>query len=177
MKRKVNYTEYAQLIAEALPRGILLCTNGEKFNAMTIAWGALGTCWAAPIFTVYVRHSRYTKAQLDATGEFAISVPLNGLDPKINRVCGSMSGRDVDKVKEAGLTLVEPELIGVPGIKECPLTLECKVLYSQPQELDRIPKEIVDRFYPQDVPGTFPMANRDAHVAYMGEIVNAYIIN
>ena len=176
MKKKINLTDYAQQITEALPRGILLCTNGDKYNAMVIGWGALGTCWSVPTYTVYVRESRYTKAQLDKTGEFVISVPLGAPDAKIGKICGSMSGRDIDKAAEAGLTLDEPNLIGTPGIREYPLTLECRVLYSQPQELDRIPKEILDRFYPQDVPGTFPMANRDAHTMYIGQIIDAYII-
>jgi hypothetical protein len=30
--------------------------------------------------------------------------------------------------------------------------------------------------YPQDVDGSYPMANRDFHTMYVGEIVDAYII-
>jgi hypothetical protein len=53
--------------------------------------------------------------------------------------------------------------------------LECKVIYRQPQELELLPKEICDRMYPQNVPSSNPMANRDPHVTYYGEIVAAYI--
>ena len=74
------------------------------------------------------------------------------------------------------MTLEEPEQINTPGIKEYPLTLECKVLYSQEQDLARIPEDIREKMYPQDVDGTYPMANRDAHTAYIGQIVAAYII-
>ena len=176
MKEKINVAEYAQAIAEGLGRGALLCTNGDKFNAMVIGWGALGVCWSRPTYTVYVRESRYTKAQLDKTGEFTVCFPLEKADPVISRVCGSLSGRNVDKAAEAGLILEEPEVIGTPGVKQYALTLECKVLYSQPQELSRLPKDILERNYPQDVDGSFPMANRDAHTAYIGQIVSAYII-
>ena len=86
------------------------------------------------------------------------------------------SGRDIDKETEAHLTLEDAEKISVPGIKEYPLTLECRVLYSQRQELERIPDDIREKMYPQDVDMTYPMANRDAHTAYIGEIVAAYII-
>ncbi|MCM1220228.1 MAG: flavin reductase [Lachnospiraceae bacterium] len=127
-------------------------------------------------FTVYVREHRYTKAQLDSSGEFTISVPLDKPLPLIAKVCGTQSGRDVDKEAEARLTLANPEIISVPGIKEYPLTLECKVLYSQKQELEKIPTDIREKMYPQDVDGTYCMANRDAHTAYIGEIVAAYII-
>ena len=64
----------------------------------------------------------------------------------------------------------------MPGVRQYPLTLECKVLYSQKQDLTRIPEAIRARMYPQDVDSTNPMSNRDAHVAYIGEIVSAYII-
>jgi len=176
MKEKIELTGWAQKITEALPQGILLNTMGDKFNAMVIAWGGMGTCWGLPVFTVYVREHRYTKAQLDKTGEFTISVPLDGADPKITKICGLRSGREIDKLTEAGLTLEEPDVTKTPGIREYPLTLECKVLYSQQQELDRLPKEIREKMYPQDVDWTNPMANKDAHTMYIGEIVSSYII-
>ena len=65
MKEKINVTEYAGLITDALSKGILLNTNGDKFNSMVIGWGALGRVWNIPAYTVYVRENRYTKAQLD----------------------------------------------------------------------------------------------------------------
>lgn len=176
MKETVKVTEYAQMITEALPRGILLNSKDTKFNSMVIGWGGIGTVWGKTAFTVYVREHRYTKAQIDATGEFTVSVPLGKSVPSIAKICGTQSGRDVDKVKEAHLTLEEPEIISVPGIREYPLTLECRVLYSQKQELEKLPDDIREKMYPQDVDGTYYLANRDAHTAYIGEIVAAYII-
>ncbi len=89
---------------------------------------------------------------------------------------GHRMGRFVNGLGQAHLTLEDPEVINVPGIREYPLTLECRVLYSQEQELGKIPRDIRDKMYPQDVDGSFCMANRDAHTAYIGEIVAAYII-
>ena len=143
---------------------------------MVIGWGALGTCLGVPTFTVYVREHRYTKAQLDNKKEFTISIPLDKSIPEIAKVCGSMSGNNIDKVKEAGLTLEDAEINTTPGVKEYPITLECKVLYSQKQDLSAIPESIRNQMYPQEVDGSNPMANRDAHTAYIGQIVDAYII-
>ena len=176
MKEKINITDYANLITKALPKGILLNTNGDKFNAMVIGWGHLGTLWSRPTFHVYVRQSRYTKAQLDKTGEFTISVPLDHPDADINRICGWQSGRDTDKAAAAGLKLESAEVIHTPGIRQYPLTIECRILYAQDQELPKIPEDIRNRMYPQDVDGAYPMANRDCHTMYVGEIVDAYII-
>ena len=164
MKENIKITDYANRITEALPKGILLNSKHTKFNSMVIGWGGLGTVWGRPTFTVYVREHRYTKAQLDETGEFTISVPMDKPIPLIAKVCGTQSGRDVDKETEANLTL------------EAPLTLECKILYSQRQELEKIPAEIRAQMYPQDVDGTYFMANQDPHTAYIGEIVAAYMI-
>ncbi|WP_085829653.1 flavin reductase family protein [Collinsella vaginalis] len=176
MKETVDVTEYAGLIAKALPKGILLNTKNEKFNSMVIGWGGLGTTWSRPTFTVLVRENRYTKAPLDATGEFTISVPLEKPIPLITKVCGVQSGHDVDKVEAAHLTLVEPEVVSVPAIKEYPLTLECKVLYAQPLDLSKLPDDIREKMYPQDVDGSYHGANRDAHTVYVGEIVASYLI-
>ena len=176
MKEKIRLEDYAQKITEALPRGILLNTRGDKFNSMVIGWGALGTVWSVPAFTVYVRENRYTKPQLDKTGEFTISIPLDGPIPEIAKICGSRSGRDIDKAEAARLILEEAEIIRTPGIRQYPLTLECKVLYAQRQDLSLLPEGIRKAMYPQDVDGGNPMANRDPHTAYSGQIVAAYII-
>lgn len=176
MKEKIDINEYASHIAKMLPQGILLNTNGDKFNSMVIAWGHIGTLWRRPTFLVYVRQGRYTKPQLDKTGEFTISVPLEKIDAQINKVCGSESGFNIDKVEKAGLTLVDADTINTPGIAEYPITLECKILYAQDQELSKIPEDIREAMYPQDVPGTYFMANKDFHTMYVGEIVDAYII-
>ena len=176
MKEQIHVFDYSEKIMKALRRGILLNTNGDKFNSMVISWGHFGIIWGEPTFVVYVREHRYTKPQLDKTMEFTLSIPLDKPDPLISKVCGSLSGHHIDKVKEANLTLVDAETNNTPGIAEYPLTLECKVLYTQKQELSLIPEDIRNSNYPQDVDGTNPLANRDPHTAYIGRIVNAYII-
>lgn len=163
--------EIAALATAALPSGILLNTFNEKFNSMVIGWGHAGVIWGLPTFVVYVRQSRYTKPQLDASGMFTISAPLEGckLPAEIMRTCGSQSGRDIDK--SALFTLAPGRKIGVPAVREAPVTLECKVLYRQDQALERIPPEIVGRFYGhgKDV--------GDFHTAYIGRILDAYVLD
>lgn len=176
-KREMDKLELATQIAGKVPRGVLLNTqDGGKFNSMVIGWGMAGVEWARPIFIVYVREGRFTREQLDATGTFTVSAPVDRLPKEVFKVCGSLSGRDVDKVAEAGLTLEEPVANGVPGIAEAPLTLECRVLYRRLQDRELIPADIREEMYPPDKPSTEPMANKDYHVAYYGEIVSAYIL-
>lgn len=176
MKEKIKLAEYAGKINEELRRGILLNTNGDKFNSMSIGWGALGILWNTPVFTVYVRESRYTKSQLDKTGEFTLSIPLGERDPVIDRVCGSLSGRDIDKTAEAKLALEPPNANSVPGIAQYPLTVECRVIYREQQKLGLIPPAMRARFYPEGTPGC-SAEQADPHTMYIGEVLDAYVIH
>lgn len=172
MKKMIEAFDYAGNICKAMPRGILLTTKADgKVNTMTIGWGKIGIEWGKPVFIAYVRESRHTKQMLENNGEFTINVPMGPIDGKILGYCGSKSGRDTNKIADMGLTLEEPEVISVPGIKELPLTLECKVIYKQKQDLSAIPEDILARYYPADETGY-----QDYHYAYYGEIVSAYII-
>ena len=172
MKREVDIWDYAGQITKAIDKGILLTTKeGDNVNTMVIGWGHLGTIWFKPVFVAYVRESRYTKALLDKTGQFTVNIPLGQADKNIIAVCGSKSGRDMNKTKELGLTLEEGDTVDAPGIKELPLTLECKVIYKQDQDPGAIDKDCFDRFY---TPGS--RNEGDYHTAYYGEITKAYII-
>jgi flavin reductase (DIM6/NTAB) family NADH-FMN oxidoreductase RutF len=171
MREAIRAFDYAERILKALPEGILLNTMDEKFNSMVIGWGQMGILWGQPTFTVYVRQSRYTKPALDRTREFTVSVPLEGeLSREVFRICGRQSGRETDKAKAAGLTLAGAEKINTPGIKEAPLTLECRVLYQQDQVLEYLPEELRERMYGREGNAG------DFHTTYVGQIVSAYII-
>lgn len=172
MKKQVNVFDYANEICKALPKGILITTkNGNFVNSMTIGWGHLGIDWSKPIFVAYIRESRHTKTMLENHGEFTINVPMGEVDKNILGFCGTKSGRNLDKIQELGLHLVDSDVVSVPGIAELPLTLECKVIYKQKQDLSAIPEDIIKRYYPADDTGF-----QDYHYAYYGEIVNAYLI-
>ena len=120
MKEQINVFDYSEQIMKALRRGILLNTNGDKFNSMVISWGHFGIIWGEPTFVVYVREHRYTKSQLDKTMEFTLSIPLDKPDPLISKVCGSLSGHHIDKVREAKLTLVDAETNSTPAMAARP---------------------------------------------------------
>ena len=177
MKTQINPFDYAGDICKALLKGVLLTTKqGDEVNTMTIGWGHIGIEWNTPIFVAYVRESRYTKQLLEKNGEFTINVPMGEMDRSILSICGTKSGRHMNKINELDLHLEEPLTISVPGIKELPLTLECKVIYKQQQDLTTIPENILNRFYPVEDNLLHPGSDRDYHIAYYGQILSAYII-
>ena len=167
-KRRIDALAYSDEIAQALKKGVFLTTkNGDKINSMVIGWGHIGRIWERSVFVAYVRDRRYTREMLDANPEFTVNVPVNGFDRSAFAVCGTKSGRDMDKIAEAGLTPVEPEVISVPGLREFPLTLECRVIYREEQDASRLPEEIREKFY---------SIEPSEHIAYFGEIKAAYVI-
>lgn len=172
MNQKVDIFDYAGHICKALKKGILLTTAaGGRVNTMTIGWGTLGIEWNRPVFVAYVRESRFTRQMLKENPEFTVNIPMGETDSRILSCCGRTSGRDTDKIAQLGLTTVPSEHISVPGLKELPLTIECKVIYQKAQDPDKLPDTVLERFYPVDGND----GSRDYHIAFYGEILGAYI--
>ncbi len=164
----VDYTDYADIINKALKEGIFLTTKaGEKINTMVIGWGHVGRVWERPVFIAYIRSNRFTRELLDQNPEFTVNVPVNGFTKQAFTICGSKSGRNMDKISEAGLTILPSETISVPAIKEFPLTLECRILYRQEEKVEMLPEDIQRKFYSKE---------SAPHIFYFGQIVDSYMI-
>ncbi len=175
--KKIDVFDYTKEILNSVKTGVLLTTKtDEKVNTMTISWGTLGIQWNKPVFITFVRENRFTRKQLDENAEFTINIPFGEFNKKILGVAGVKSGHNTDKIKELGLTLVDGVNVNVPAIKELPLTLEYKVVYKQLQDKNAVSPQNIAEHYPSDVDSSFHAANKDYHIAYYGEIVNAYII-
>ena len=177
MKQHIDVLDYTETILKAVKMGVLLTTAADgKLNTMAISWGTLGIEWGRLLFTTFVRTGRFTRELLDKNGEFTVNIPTQDSDLSLIGKCGTCSGRDVDKFKQFGLTPEIGEHVTVPGIREYPLTLECRVIYRQVQDKSAMPAEVIEECYPQNVGSENWGSNRDVHIAYVGEIVNAYII-
>ncbi len=108
----------------------MLVTAGDKqkFNTMTANWGGMGYLWNKPVVFVFIRPERYTYQFMESSDRFTLSFFDETCRDALN-LCGSKSGRDCDKVAEAGLTPHFTEL-GLPSFSEARLVLECHKLYS-----------------------------------------------
>ena len=138
---------------------LLTAGDSDKFNTMTISWGGLGTIWGKPVATVYVRTSRYTHEFMDAKDFFTVSFYPESCK-QILGVLGSKSGRDMDKMKESGLTPVQ---VGESmSFKEAEVTLVCRKLFRQQLDVANIPEDVAKAMYEGQAP----------HDMYIGEIVD-----
>ena len=130
--QEITFDQYAPQVLQQLPKGAFLTvSHGGRDNTMTIGWGSLGVMWGKPIFSVLVRPSRFTYGLLEASGEFTVSVPLADMAKALG-VCGSKSGRDLDKFAAAGLQKLPGIKLATPVIGGAGLHYECKVVFKQP---------------------------------------------
>ena len=114
-----------------LPAVMVSCKRqGEKPNIITVAW--TGTVCSSPaMVSISVRKERYSYEIIKETGEFVINLATKDLVRALD-YCGVRSGRDVDKYKETGLTVLASKEIAAPGIMESPVNLECRVTEVKP---------------------------------------------
>lgn len=137
----------------------------EKMNMMTASWGGAGVLWNKPVVFVFIRPERYTREFIDQKGSFVLSF-MGEEHKKVHAICGSKSGRDIDKIAATGLTPFYTEN-GNPGFEESRLTLECKILYTSLIEKDKFTDPaLFDRWYNE--------TNGNPHLVYVAEIVNAW---
>lgn len=132
--------------------------NKEKFNTMTVSWGGLGVFWNKNVVTVYIRPQRYTKKFVDEQDRFTLSFYEEGYRETL-AFCGSVSGKDVDKVKEANLTPYFDQ--ETPYFAEAKMVFVCKKIYHFDME-----KGIMDEEKYKEM----MYANNDYHTMYIAEI-------
>ena len=141
---------------------LITASDEKKVNAMTASWGNMGVIWGKPVCTVYIRPQRYTYSLIEESERFSLSF----LDEKYRdalKLCGTLSGRDCDKLERAGLA--STMLDGVPTIAQSRLVIICKKLYADDIRPDKF---ICDE----------PLANykaNDFHRFYICEIEKVLI--
>lgn len=147
----------------------MLITAGDKngFNTMTASWGGIGWLWNTPVAFIFIRPERYTHQFVEKSEYVTLSF-LPEEYRKALQICGTVSGRDTNKVADANLT---PEFIrnGMVGFAQSRLTLVCKKLFKTSMMEDCfIDKDVLKRWY-NDQPGG------SLHDVYVVEINEAYI--
>ena len=142
-----------------------LVTGGtpDRYNTCTIGWGSLGSIWGGPgekrqIVTVYVNPDRYTWSFMKESERFSVAFFAPEYKKAMSYI-GTHSGRDGDKVAEAGLTPKEME--GTVTFEEAELTFICKKLYQAPFEREGLADEINNGIY----------KNWQPHWMFVGEII------
>ncbi len=107
------------------PTPVVLVTSqsgDSKPNIITIAWTGVVNS-KPPMISVAIQPSRYSHGLILSSGEFGVNIPTRNLLRAVD-YCGTVSGRNVDKLKVTGFTRMPAEKIKAPLIQECPVNLE-----------------------------------------------------
>ena len=172
--REIPYSQLQLNPMDLIGKQWWLITAGNQengYNTMTASWGHLGSIWGSPnrkghiglpTAVVYIRPQRYTKSFVDREDIFTLSVFDESYRKELAYL-GTASGRDGDKIAQAGLTPVFVD--GTTAFAEAEQTLVCRKIYRAPIVAEGfVDSSILDYNYP----------DRDLHDMYVGEILKVY---
>jgi flavin reductase (DIM6/NTAB) family NADH-FMN oxidoreductase RutF len=142
----------------------LILTAGDwshnHFNAMTVGWGSTGVMWNMPFVQVVVRPSRYTYEFLERYDTFTLCAFPPEFAPAVQLI-GNKSGRDGNKIAQAGLTPIASTCVAAPSFAEAELVIECRKIYWDDMEPAHFLDPRIASRYPR----------HDYHRIYFGEIL------
>jgi len=164
--KEIKPTELTENAFKMIGTDWMLVTAEQegRCNMMTASWGGIGIMWNKPVAFTFIRPQRYTFGMLENGDIFSLCI-LDDSYRDVLKLCGTKSGRDIDKVKETGLTI--NRINGVPYFAESKTVLICKKLYSQNLSEEGLIEKSLTSNYNQE--GT------DWHKMYINEIVNVLI--
>jgi flavin reductase (DIM6/NTAB) family NADH-FMN oxidoreductase RutF len=159
-----NYLHQTDQLFDQIKRGAFLTVKaGDVVNTMTIGWATIGWIWQRPILMVAVRDSRHTFTLLETTDNFTVTVPTGSGCAKALALCGTKSGRDIDKLAASGLQTKKARTTESPVIDVAGIHYECRIVYKSAMDKAFLDPGL-DKLYPQ----------QDFHTLYFGEILSCY---
>jgi flavin reductase (DIM6/NTAB) family NADH-FMN oxidoreductase RutF len=105
---------------------IVGAAHGGRRNVMAAAW-AMPLDFDPPKVAVVIDKSSFTRGLVEASGEFALSVPCRDFADRTFTI-GSTSGATVDKFECFGLAAFRGRATAAPLLEGCVAWLECRLL-------------------------------------------------
>ncbi|MDR1976457.1 MAG: flavin reductase [Campylobacteraceae bacterium] len=150
---------------ERISKEWMLVTAGDKdnYNTMTASWGGVGYLWERAVVFAFVRPSRYTYEFMEKSDRFTLTFFDKSLKAKVHKICGSESGRDIDKPKATGITPIHFDDDTI-SFKEASAVIICKKLYFDDFKPANFLDREIEKFYQQ----------QNYHRIYVGEVERFY---
>ncbi len=156
----LNFNPFTKISKEWM---LVTAGSEQKNNTMTASWGGVGVLWNKNVSFVFIRPQRYTLGFIEQQDCYSLCFFDEEYRAALS-YCGTKSGRDVDKVKETGLTPVYDE--AAPYFAQAKLVLICRKLYKQDIDASCILADGIDH-------ANYP--NKDYHKMFIGEIEKVLI--
>lgn len=164
--REISPCDIKENLFRAVGEDWMLVTAEKKdgsVNTMTASWGGFGVMWGRPVCVCVIRPQRYTLEFVNEAERLTLSFLEDGHREALN-ICGKKSGRDCDKITEAGLDVVKDG--DIAGFAQARMVVAGKKIY-----VDRIKEDcfldrsIIDSKYPK----------RDYHIVFVCEIEKVFV--
>jgi flavin reductase (DIM6/NTAB) family NADH-FMN oxidoreductase RutF len=116
----------AERLYYPMPCSLVGANVGGKGNFLTVAWFTMVNPKPACVL-VTMNKSHYTNAGITENGTFSVNIPSVHMAEKVD-YCGLVSGWKVDK--SALFETFYGKLKTAPMIKECPFSVECRLIQT-----------------------------------------------
>jgi len=163
---------YRQVAPDRIPGNIvkllsdaMLITSGTstQTNVMAASWGGLGRFWEKPVAFCFLNPTRYSVQTMDKGDTYTLSFYTEAYRDAV-QYCGSVSGRNTDKIKGSGLTPIKTPS-GATAFAEAWLIIECKKVVAQQIS----PDAVVAKDLSPD------WSKNGFHKMYIGEILSVWV--
>lgn len=164
---------YKQITPDKIPGNIIkmltedwmLITagNDQQFNMMTAGWGGLGSMFGKPVAFCFIAPTRYTCQLMEKNDTYTLTFYTEAYRDAL-KLCGSKSGKEVDKVKATGLTPITTPS-GSKAFSEAWLIIECRKTVSQSITPEAICNEKLKEEW----------AEKQLYKMFIGEIINVWV--
>lgn len=125
VKRDIPVEQAYRLIACG-PVTLVTSFHRGNMNVMTASW-LTPVSYRPVLIGLSVHQATLTHELIKKSSEFAINIPNRDLLRQV-KFCGSVSGRDQDKLKATGLHEEGPHVVRPVLIAECIAHIECAVV-------------------------------------------------
>ncbi len=163
MRKQVELSEVLQETLDNLDGKGILLVAGDPPNPMTIGWGTVGLIWNKQIMTVMVRPVRHTFSLMESAKDFSVCILPEEYHKELN-LCGTQSGRDINKLEVCKLNIEKCSKVDSFFISESMIHYECRMVHKHFLDPATLDPAITKRFYPK----------KDFHRIYYGEIVGIF---
>lgn len=164
MFKTISAKDIPDNLIKAISEEWMLITAGDDngYNMMTASWGFAGEVWGNDAVMALVRPQRYTMKFIEKNEYFTLS--FYGDNKDIHKICGSKSGKDVDKTELCSLSPVFSD--GTTYFEEARMVFICKKQFVQRMEPTCFTDtEPLERWYPE----------KDYHYMIIGKIEKVLI--
>ena len=124
--QKTNLSQARKLFARPERVVWAVAQHKGRRSICPLGW-KMNTSGSPPMMGISVAPARFTHGLIAESGAFVLAWPGEDL-AEATLLCGTKSGRDIDKFEQAGLTALDAAEVSAPLVAECVANLECRVV-------------------------------------------------